>query len=131
LTSSVLLISGKKNTKLSILYTKNLSIATATLHHQTKSHPLYQIDKRSMRHTAIYSATVTALIASIDGFTTPFGVSQRFITAIPAKTLEGREIEGELKPTNNFILVKKAKIQDQTSGGILLTGKVRFLALLS
>lgn len=78
-----------------------------------------------MRHTAIYSATVTALIASIDGFTTPFGVSQRFITAIPAKTLEGREIEGELKPTNNFILVKKAKIQDQTSGGILLTGKAK------
>jgi len=38
--------------------------------------------------------------------------------------LEGREIEGALTPTNNFVLVKKAEIQDETEGGILLTGSV-------
>ena len=41
-----------------------------------------------------------------------------------AAVLEGREIEGALAPTNNFILVKKAAVEDQTSGGILLTGSV-------
>ena len=39
--------------------------------------------------------------------------------------LEGREIEGVLAPTNNFILVKKAAVEEQTTGGILLTGSVR------
>jgi hypothetical protein len=38
--------------------------------------------------------------------------------------LEGREIEGALTPTNNFVLVKVADIQDQTEGGIILTGSV-------
>ena len=38
--------------------------------------------------------------------------------------LEGREIEGALTPTNNFVLVKKAAIEDETEGGILLTGSV-------
>ena len=38
--------------------------------------------------------------------------------------LEGREIDGVLAPTNNFILVKKAPVEDETTGGILLTGSV-------
>lgn len=39
--------------------------------------------------------------------------------------LEGREIEGALTPTNNFVLVKLAAIEDQTEGGILLTGSAK------
>jgi chaperonin GroES len=39
--------------------------------------------------------------------------------------LEGREIDGVLSPTNNFILVKKAAVEDTTSGGILLTGSAK------
>lgn len=38
--------------------------------------------------------------------------------------LEGREIEGSLKPTNNFVLVKVADVEDETEGGIFLTGSV-------
>lgn len=38
--------------------------------------------------------------------------------------LEGREIEGVLKPTTNFLLIKVVDIEDQTEGGILLTGTV-------
>jgi len=38
--------------------------------------------------------------------------------------LEGREIEGTLTPTNNFVLVKIAPIEDETEGGIVLTGSV-------
>lgn len=36
------------------------------------------------------------------------------------KTLEDRVIEGELKPTNNFVLVKVAKDAEEVAGGILL-----------
>ncbi|KAL3805344.1 hypothetical protein HJC23_009051 [Cyclotella cryptica] len=39
--------------------------------------------------------------------------------------LEGREIEGTLTPTNNFVLVKVAKAVEQTTGGILLTGSAK------
>lgn len=39
--------------------------------------------------------------------------------------LEGRDIDGVVAPTNNFVLVKVANVEDQTSGGILLTGSVR------
>ena len=42
---------------------------------------------------------------------------------LPA-TLDGQTIEGELAPTNNFILVKIADVQEETAGGIFLTGKV-------
>lgn len=38
-------------------------------------------------------------------------------------TLEGRLIEGEIKPTNNFILVKVAAAVEETEGGIILAGK--------
>jgi len=39
--------------------------------------------------------------------------------------LEGREIEGTLTPTNNFVLVKVAETVEQTTGGILLTGSAK------
>jgi chaperonin GroES len=39
--------------------------------------------------------------------------------------VDGRTIEGEVKPTNNFVLVKKAQAQEQSEGGILLSGKAR------
>jgi chaperonin GroES len=40
-------------------------------------------------------------------------------------TVEGRTIKGELKPINNFLLVKVADAQEQTEGGILLSGKAK------
>lgn len=43
---------------------------------------------------------------------------------LPA-TLDGQTIEGELAPTNNFILVKIADVQEETAGGIFLTGKAK------
>jgi len=39
--------------------------------------------------------------------------------------LEGREIDGALKPTNNFVLVKIAAVEDETEGGIFLTGTAK------
>jgi len=40
-------------------------------------------------------------------------------------TLDGRKIEGDIKPLNNFLLLKVAEAQEQTDGGILLTGKAK------
>jgi len=37
--------------------------------------------------------------------------------------VDGRTVDGEVKPANNFILVKKAGAIDKTEGGIILTGK--------
>jgi chaperonin GroES len=37
--------------------------------------------------------------------------------------VDGRTVENEVKPTNNFILVKKADAIESTEGGIILTGK--------
>ena len=40
-------------------------------------------------------------------------------------TVDGRTIEGEVKPLNNFILVKVAEAIEKTDGGILLAGKAK------
>jgi chaperonin GroES len=39
--------------------------------------------------------------------------------------VDGRTVDGEVKPTNNFILIKKAAAIEKTGGGILLTGKAK------
>ena len=45
--------------------------------------------------------------------------------AAATTTLDGRKIAGEVKPLNNFLLIKAADVEDQTDGGILLTGKAK------
>ena len=40
-------------------------------------------------------------------------------------TVDGRKIEGDVKPLNNFLLVKVAEAVDKTEGGILLAGKAK------
>lgn len=42
-------------------------------------------------------------------------------------TLDGRQIEGEIQPLNNFLLVKTADPIDKTEGGILLTGRAKIV----
>jgi chaperonin GroES len=44
-----------------------------------------------------------------------------------ATTLDGRKINGEITPLNNFILVKTAEAVEETTGGILLTGKAKLV----
>lgn len=44
-----------------------------------------------------------------------------------ASTLDGFKIGGELKPLNNFLLVKVAEAEEETAGGILLTGKAKIV----
>jgi chaperonin GroES len=46
-------------------------------------------------------------------------------TSLGVTTLDGRKIKGDITPLNNFLLVKIAAAQEQTEGGILLTGKAK------
>jgi hypothetical protein len=69
-----------------------------------------------------------ALSQGTQAFTTPYtSVSSR--TRPLSVKLEGREIDGVLTPTNNFVLVKVAEIEEETAGGILLTGSVSVMCL--
>jgi chaperonin GroES len=49
----------------------------------------------------------------------------RQLTVLHENVLEGRKIQGDVKPINNFILLKVAEAIDKTDGGILLTGKAK------
>lgn len=49
----------------------------------------------------------------------------RLLSTQRKATLEGRTIKGDLKPINNFLLVKVAEAQEKTEGGILLSGKAK------
>lgn len=46
-------------------------------------------------------------------------------TADTSMLLDDRKISGDLTPLNNFLLVKVAEAEEQTEGGILLTGKAK------
>jgi chaperonin GroES len=66
----------------------------------------------------------TSVVAPVWPTRATFG-SVESLTQCFATTLDGRKIAGEVKPLNNFILVKIAGAKDQTEGGILLTGKAK------
>mmetsp|Transcript_42301 Transcript_42301/g.65065 ORF Transcript_42301/g.65065 Transcript_42301/m.65065 type:complete len:241 (-) Transcript_42301:10-732(-) len=71
-------------------------------------------------------AASLALLCSLSGATafTPSPLMERPATQLHLK-VDGRTVGGDLVPANNFILVKIVEAQEQTSGGILLTGKAK------
>lgn len=72
----------------------------------------------------LFTAFVLAL--AVDG-TVAF-TNSKFGTRRPTfcgVKVDGRTVTGEVKPANNFILVKKAGAVEKTEGGILLTGKAK------
>jgi len=71
------------------------------------------------------TATRIATFAATDRSPSSAQYRRRQQALHAATTLEGRKIDGEVTPLNNFVLVKKAEAQDQTEGGILLTGKAK------
>lgn len=72
------------------------------------------------------SAWLAATSRPHQSTTTAAASSSSTTTALhAAATLDGRKIKGEVKPLNNFLLLKVAGTQEQTDGGILLTGKAR------
>ena len=76
-----------------------------------------------IRTMAKLSCCLLALAAqSCSAFVVP-GNARANDIRLDAK-LEGRDIDGVLTPTNNFVLIKVADIEDETEGGILLTGSV-------
>jgi len=72
---------------------------------------------------SILSAAISLSVPGCNAFVAP-GPAKASITRLGAK-LEGREIDGALKPTNNFLLVKVADVENETEGGIFLTGSAK------
>lgn len=85
-----------------------------------------------------FSIIATQVVSFVSGFAVVgrhFNNRQSSITPSPCDrpytalsmvtTLDGRKIKGDVKPLNNFILVKKVAAVDKTEGGILLTGKAK------
>ncbi len=70
----------------------------------------------------VIAAAISLSNPGCHAFVTPGSVRPNDIR-LSAK-LEGREIEGAFTPTNNYVLVKVADIEDETEGGIVLTGSV-------
>mmetsp|Transcript_6163 Transcript_6163/g.13548 ORF Transcript_6163/g.13548 Transcript_6163/m.13548 type:complete len:246 (+) Transcript_6163:97-834(+) len=68
-----------------------------------------------------------SLVAAVGAFAPAQSFTRSPSTSSLSATIEGRQISegGMLKPTNNFILVKVAEIQDKTDSGILLTGSAK------
>ena len=65
---------------------------------------------------------------SASAFTVPSATTSSRPTStslFAATTLDGRKIKGDVKPLNNFLLLKCADEEDKTDGGILLTGKAK------
>lgn len=68
------------------------------------------------------------VLQSASGFTSLLLLNpSRCDSACFATTLDGRKINGEISPLNNFILVKNAEAVEETTGGILLTGKAKLV----
>ena len=58
----------------------------------------------------------------------PAAIISRSSTRLQASTtLDGRKIRGDITPLNNFVFVKTAPVQEETEGGILLTGKAKIV----
>ncbi len=74
----------------------------------------------------IFGITVSLLIASTCDAFAPSVTGVSRTQALNSETLEGWKIDGTIKPTNNFILIEKAKDAKETDTGILLSEKVRY-----
>jgi chaperonin GroES len=70
---------------------------------------------------AFAASTILAIIGQANAFA-PSSPSSRS-TILKGNVLEGVEIEKDLTPINNMMLVKKVDVIDQTDGGLFLTGK--------
>jgi hypothetical protein len=70
----------------------------------------------------------TSTLLAIIGQASAFAPSSPAVrgTSLTANVLEGTEIEKDLTPINNMLLVRKGDIIDKTEGGLFLTGKVSF-----
>lgn len=70
-----------------------------------------------------------ALQEPVLGFTSLVSSRQQQQTALYSEAtitkLDGRKIRGDIKPLNNFLLVKTVDAIEATEGGILLTGKAK------
>ncbi|KAK1739672.1 chaperonin CPN20 [Skeletonema marinoi] len=94
--------------------------AMIQISYRVKTSRHYTVNHTDVRRSSISMAERAA--QSCNAFVAPGNA--RADVRLDAK-LEGRDIDGVLTPTNNFVLIKVADIQEETEGGILLTGSAK------
>ena len=112
--------SKKKNSihlQLAKIDTRLASFVTIHL----KQHHLFSISTKIMIFRTVVASWCSLSFASAF---TPNNFIDRPATQLNVK-VDGRTVGGDLVPANNFILVKVADAEEETSGGILLTGKAK------
>jgi hypothetical protein len=77
-----------------------------------------------------FGIAVFSLILEPSTAFAPFMSKPTQISQLKATNVEGWKIDGTIKPTNNFILVKKTVDQKETDSGILLSKTVSFETVL-
>lgn len=84
---------------------------------------IYTVYSHLYNKMRFFAITASLLLACQAG---AFAPSVRGVrsTSLNAETLEGWKIKGNIKPVNNFILIKKALDQKETDSGILLSNQV-------
>jgi chaperonin GroES len=105
-------------------------LSTSIIIHSTllavnKSEVYFSVSYQTDQYLKMKFALAATLVLALEGamaFTTSKPAFTRPSTQCNIK-VDGRTIDGEVKPTNNFVLVKIALSAEQTEGGILLTGK--------
>lgn len=109
--------------------------------HQPNPNPLVPYDMLLTRMIELLSlsilplqvnpATMTKLLPLVTAILSAPQCSA-FVAHGPVRTndvslnvkLDGRDIDGPMTPSNNFLLVKLPDVEDETEGGIFLTGSV-------
>lgn len=79
----------------------------------------------------VIGISIAIVVSGSSSFCHAFGlapqsakITSRTLTLTPlhaVKTLEGWKIDGAIKPVNNFILIERAKEEEQSDGGILFS----------
>jgi chaperonin GroES len=104
----------------------------STINHQNLPSSFCQLDdavihtgitKESLIMRLLFSLTCLLALEGVLGFTSVS--TKKSISSQLNLKVDGKTVEKEVKPTNNFILVKKPGAVDMTEGGIILTGKSR------
>jgi chaperonin GroES len=100
------------------------SAATATTSFTSSAAARYLQQQPQQPQRSLYSVTPSDSSLSVSESETTIAAATA-ATTTTTTTLDGRKIQGDLTPLNNFILVRAAKAIEETTGGILLTGKAK------
>lgn len=100
-----------------------LPVSLAPLSHHLFDLCVQPVFSDTMKFTTHFAALV--ILNEVQSFTPSQSIPWSGTTHLFGSVLEGRKIGGEVKPVNNFVLVKTLGKKAATDDGILLTGSAK------